>query len=407
MSHRPLAWPFVGLNRLLAGQRRAIFPLTADAMLRHARSRLQLNSGDALGLCDPAFRVELDNLMRGLDHDRLTFTGRFIAQTYYRTRVLNHFKIERHLQTHPLTAHTELETPLFVVGCYRTATTRLHNLLSLDPQSYGPRTWELVAPVPVHHDTQKDAARRRAAAGRTFFLNRLMIPDQAPIHNIEVDGPEEDLFLLENDGVSPIACLSFGGLDYGRALHHRDLSHAYLRMRRQHQLIMSCHPGKRLISKCPFHLWHLPALEKAYPDARYIFTHRDPAAALASVCSLSAVTTSKFVEPFDKKALGTFWLQANQEGLVELARFKKKIARRRYIDVTLPELKQGAQETVARIYQHFGLQFSTRHQKAISVFEHQNPKKKYGAHNYRYEEYGLDRDTLRERFGDYYRTFDL
>ena len=46
-------------------------------------------------------------------------------------------------------------------------------------------------------------------------------------------------------------------------------------------------PTERWILKTPNHLWHLEALLAAYPDARIIWTHRDPGPVVTSLASLA------------------------------------------------------------------------------------------------------------------------
>jgi hypothetical protein len=59
----------------------------------------------------------------------------------------------------------------------------------------------------------------------------------------------------------------------------------------QHRLALQVLQSRRLtgrwILKTPNHLWHLDALLATYPDARIIWTHRDPGPVVTSLASLA------------------------------------------------------------------------------------------------------------------------
>ena len=62
---------------------------------------------------------------------------------------------------------------------------------------------------------------------------------------------------------------------------------AYAQHRLALQTLQSRQPTERWILKTPNHLWHLDALLAAYPDARIIWTHRDPGPVVTSLASLA------------------------------------------------------------------------------------------------------------------------
>lgn len=60
--------------------------------------------------------------------------------------------------------------------------------------------------------------------------------------------------------------------------------------------------------KSPFHLGRLAALLAEVPEAVVVWTHRDPAVALASWCSLAAVLGNAASDQVDLAGLGRRWL---------------------------------------------------------------------------------------------------
>ena len=66
-----------------------------------------------------------------------------------------------------------------------------------------------------------------------------------------------------------------------------EMAPAYAQHRLALQTLQSRQPTERWILKTPNHLWHLEALLAAYPDARIIWTHRDPGPVVTSLASLA------------------------------------------------------------------------------------------------------------------------
>ena len=59
----------------------------------------------------------------------------------------------------------------------------------------------------------------------------------------------------------------------------------------------------RLFLKAPAHLWGLDALAATFPDVAIVWSHRDPVACTASVCSMTAALMTT-LEGLDKRWLG-------------------------------------------------------------------------------------------------------
>ena len=79
---------------------------------------------------------------------------------------------------------------------------------------------------------------------------------------------------------------------------------AYAQHRRSIGLIGADEPDTCWLLKDPSHLFAPEALFATYPDANVVMTHRDPLKAVASVCSLTAVSRQGFEEHPDNIAHG-------------------------------------------------------------------------------------------------------
>jgi hypothetical protein len=174
---------------------------------------------------------------------------------------------------------TEVREPLFVLGHYRSGTTYLHNLLSVDPRFAFPNYYQAVFPATF--------LSSEASGSRLGFLT----PRKRPYDDVRLglDAPAEDeLALCADTLLSPHMSWHFPTRDgyRRRYLTLRDAGSAEreawkgsLRRFAQKLILKS---GRRLVLKSPCHTARVPLILETFPDARFVHIHRDPFAVFRS-----------------------------------------------------------------------------------------------------------------------------
>ena len=76
-----------------------------------------------------------------------------------------------------------------------------------------------------------------------------------------------------------------------------DLTSTYAYQRRVMKLLEWGEPPRPWRLKCPSHVLWLDALDAAFPDARFVMTHRDPTDVILSVADLYADIVGTFTDP--------------------------------------------------------------------------------------------------------------
>src|SRR3546814_17652045 len=102
--------------------------------------------------------------------------------------------------------------------------------------------------------------------------------------------PEEELGLLVASAWGMKHEAQWRVPAYARWCEEQDATPAYAHMADLLRLtgwLRGEDPAKPWLLKTPQHMLDLPALLRVFPDARIIFTHRDPAAVVGSSCSLA------------------------------------------------------------------------------------------------------------------------
>jgi hypothetical protein len=182
---------------------------------------------------------------------------------------------------------------------------------------------------------------------------------------------------------------------------------AYRHHRRVLQLLQWRCPPTRWNLKSPPDVGQLDAFVAVYPDAHIVWTHRDPAKVLPSVCKLIQTIQRLFSDAVDPHALGrqqlALWSESIRRGLA----FRRRAGEARFADVFMHDLVAQPIDAVAGAYARFGLPFDSAASAAMRAWIADNPQHKHGTVVTSLEEFGLTLGAVRDAFGDYARHFDL
>jgi len=263
-------------------------PATFDrqAMMDHAAEQA---GSDDFG--DPWFEKPLSVLLESLEQEaQLHEAGAWFAVKQCEKVLVDRLRAEQWFARHPEILARPLRNPVFVVGPMRSGTTRLHRLLAADRRFAHMRSFETICPVPYPDFTHGGHDHRVTIARRARMVANLANPKTLSIHPTGPKQPEEELGLLVN---------SFWGMkheaqwhvpSYGQWCEDQDATPVYGQMARLLKLIGWSQQESSLkpwVLKTPQHMLDLDALVNVFPDARFIFTHRDPIRVVASSASLA------------------------------------------------------------------------------------------------------------------------
>ena len=176
--------------------------------------------------------------------------------------------------------NTSVAPPLFVLGHWRSGTTHLHNLLTMDARFTFPNMYQAFFP---HTFLTTEALGSRAMS---FFL-----PRKRPMDNIEWDmqSPQEDEFALCTASLkSPCmgwmfprrqeaydSYLTFRGVPENEVAQWSAALVNFLRK-------LSLKYQRPLVLKSPPHTARIALLLKLFPTAKFVHIHRNPYAVFQS-----------------------------------------------------------------------------------------------------------------------------
>jgi hypothetical protein len=355
-----------------------------------------------------SFREGLDVLAAALEREaHLSPAGEQIARMHLTQLLATRLEIEDCYRRHPEIDEQDVAAPIFILGLPRTGTTALSYLLACDPDTRALRFWESQAPVPPPESATEHSDPRIAATQAMFDAMHATYPELLAMYFATATSPTECQDLLGREFRAQHFCGQYWVPSFSAWQLDCDMAPAYRYHRRQLKLLQWRCPPNRWLLKTPVHMLSLDALDRVYPDARFIMTHRDPAKVLGSVCSLIGLMYRMTSDEVDRTLLGQAQAEVWAEALRRAIDFRRRIGEERFADLTFWELEEAPIAAIERAYRRLGLPFNDAARARMAGWADENPRGKRGEHHYRLEDYGLDADGVRAKYAFYMERFDI
>lgn len=354
-----------------------------------------------------SFRVGFERFLKSLNDDAcLTQAGGAAVLDTLTRRLRNRLEVEAWHGANPGAADAPILGPLSVTGLPRTGTTALGNMLSIDPQFRCLRGWEQrqPCPPPVLETESEDPRRLAAMSSIDDLLGQR--PEQMAMHLWDVDATTEDTDLLGIDGRPQSAPTPVYG--YHEWWRESDMRDTYRYHRRVAALLQSQRPPNRWLFKSPHMSFHLDDFVVAYPDARFVLTHRDPVRAVPSwVSFVSSLMPPGTTNTIDLQRFGRHLAKHLAVGAQRMITARAKLGEDRFLDISHLDLVADPMGQIERVYEWFGLKLSAEVRAAMIQWSADNRSGSHGSHSYTPEQFGLDATGLRADFAFYTDHFGV
>jgi hypothetical protein len=185
-----------------------------------------------------------------------------------------------------------------------------------------------------------------------------------------------------------------------------DMHGTYEYHRRVLRLLQWHCPPRLWHLKTPVHMFALDALLATYPDARFLWSHRDPAKVLGSVCSLIHYTRSWSSDRDDAGELGHEMTDRWSEAVRRAMEFRARVGEERFADVPFSMLQTDPIGALEASYGRIGLTFSGQSRAAVEHWAANHEPGSHGSHSYTLTDFGTGADEVRAKFAPYIAAFD-
>ena len=372
--------------------------MTLDDILNAARVET--------GLADPdsdSWREGLEILIR--DHakaDVLTERGRQIMKSRYVTALSNRMRVDDFIRRNPGVAASSVKRPVFILGLVRTGTTMVSYLMDADPANRSLLRWEAanVAPPAAPGATRSDPRCLAEKAKDEAMIKSN--PKGVAQHFEPGDGPTECVHLVAQDFRSMMLGVLSTTPTYHDWIMFCDMTTAFAHRKRVLQILQSTNPG-RWVLKMPSDSLFIDTLFATFPDAKAIWTHRDPYAAVASSMSMRGNSRLIFNKDMDVPYMRErFPLQFSLHTRRPLAMARERpndVYNLYYDDLIADPIIQ-----MKKVYTWLGDEWTEATETGMRAWLQANPQGRFGTHRYSLAEWGFTRKDLEPYFSEYLKV---
>ena len=369
-------------------------------------SAIKAAGSDDLG--SDSYREPLEVFLESCETEAdLTTFGRLLIAKLSASALANRIALQQWSVDHPEVHAERIDSPWVIVGLPRTGTSVLSMLLGLDPMARPLLQWEAAHPIPPA--TLEESAEDPRIAQTAKELDGLMKlnPPLKAMHPFGATLAQECVTLFMYDMRTLALEIQAHVPTYARWLERADMAPAYAQHRLALQTLQSRQPTDRWILKTPNHLWHLEALLDAYPDARIIWTHRDPGPVVTSLASLANAGQRPQTNRTDPRPTAEEWKRKCSFALGSAVTFDEKSEDGWCRHLHYDSLMADPLGTVQDLYRHFGSEVSDLHARRMEAFLEHRPKDAFGRHHYDPEDFGWTYAGLAEEFSGYIERYDV
>lgn len=277
---------------------------------------------------------------------------------------------------------TELTAPpVFVIGHWRSGTTYLQELLSLDPRNSAPTTLQTYC-------------ANNFLVTHWFIKNLLgwMLPSRRPMDDVEIswDSPQEDEWAMSTMGFpAPYQKIAFPcnpppALNYldMEGLTDRELDRWTDALKFFFKAV-TLRTGRRLVLKSPHHTGRIHVLSRLFPDARFIHISRDPYTLLPSTVRMyRAFEETQSLQVPPKTGLEEYVLSTGQRVYNSYLKHCGSLPANRLCEVRFEDLTRDGVGTMERIYQQLDLGHFDTARPAME--EYSGRRKSYQKNSYNF-----------------------
>lgn len=360
-----------------------------DELLDVARTRTGLRD-----FGDDSFSDGLGVLLDSLrDEARLNDRGAGFLYSRIVGYLEQRLQVEDWYRRYPEIEEVPLQAPLIGLGLPRTGSTALSMLLSKDPGVRYLRQWESTQPCPPPSTVR--GADPRIPDDAEVVGSRRHVPG-------DVHGPMECHELLALDFKTHLF-QSFAQIpSYSQWLvAEADLTPTYAYLRRVMKVLQWGEPVRPWRLKNPSHVLFLRELVKAFPDARFVMTHRDPADVILSVADLYADIIRGFTDHPDLPYIGRLNVEHWSLGMERVLEFRADGADERFYDIDFRAMQADPIGQVRGLYAWLGEPASKDFEKGMRQWWDKAAKEREPSSHADPEEFGIDLDQVRPLFARY------
>jgi len=381
---------------------RRLVKLDEDSLLQRATSTTGLDDFGDASFLEP-FRLILRDLQAA---ENISNLGRMSIRTILLQQLTARLGIEACLKENPRILDPPVTSPVIITGLPRTGTTHLHNLIAQVPSIRFSPFWQTLDPT-LPPGARKD--RRRSLNATRLAIAHYVLPLFRRMHEMELDMPHEELTLNALSYRSFMFEAAFELPSYMPWYVEQQHDEGYRYLKKALQVLQYQNDRneedrkRRWVLKSPQHVDQLLTIRRVFPDAKFIRTHRDPARAVISMITMILYSTRQVYSTIDRTRLAKHWVDRLESMLRTSEEQAAQLPADQVIHVDFEDFMLDQRETVLRVLEFADIEVDARARTALDTMLQRNTRGRNGRIDYRFSDFDLDEDEIRERFSFYSR----
>ncbi len=275
--------------------------------------------------------------------------------------IVEKIKFKNKLQNHP-----EVNNPVIIVGHWRTGSTFLHQLLSLDDQFTTP----LVVRVSVPNSFLVSESYFRA------IMNKVMSSTR-PMDNVKLgpDEPQEDEYaLLKTVKKTPLEKLIFPNKNQHFShtllqLNENNLSVDFVKNIKLFAKRLHYKKNGTVLFKNPFHSFRIKELKKIFPEARFIHIYRNPNRVIPSTVNMFNIIGRQNILKGKWKNEDLYTITKSFNHVWQCIKNQLfPLPEKDYLEIKYEDFEQDPKKYIKEIYNRFGFNYSENFDTKVDNF---------------------------------------
>jgi len=351
---------------------------------------------------DTSYQPGLRALLAALETDtRLNPFGRFYAKTNIVNSLKNRLWADACFKAHPEIRERKIVAPIVIVGPHRSGTTRMQRMMATDTRLAHLKTWEGFNPGPRPDLPDMGKAIRREEVRKALHAADRLYPGAFNGHPMDADWAEEEMLLLNHSFCSFSILGSYDVPSYFRWFLDHDKTDVYRYMADLMRLISWSRgepEGTRWVLKNPQHMLDLDALMAVFPDAKVVFTHRDPLKTVASVMSLMWHYAVQHTDAPMRVSMREIWMEFCEAAARRCMEKRHLIPASQQLDVYYDDMNKDWRSVMKCVYAFAGMDFSFGAEHAMDAWlAASESDNRHGGHRYSLDDFGVTREEVDAR----------
>ena len=307
---------------------------------------------------------------------------------------------------HPKFANAGVESPIIITGMPRTGSTALQKLLAKDPGTQWLPPFLAGAPMPrPPRETWEGNSMYQAMTEGLEQIYKL-VPEVRQIHPMVAGEADECRFGMGGSFWCPDA--AFTGPTrgaYAEWLSGPEPQSAYQYYRQVLGLVAGGDKRQWILKDPTTHPFAPRTMLATFPDARIVYTHRDPVASMSSASAMMYWVRRWRIDGLTPEQNGRDQLAFWSPAVERLEKALSTVDPARVVHVHMKELHEDPVGTAERIYRHFKLPVTNAAKQAWHEHVAKDPRSGHGVHLHKPEESGISAADVQRAVPKYWAGY--